>query len=117
MADLEFASALKKVDEVDLTVVGRKTGADHTFPVWFVLEGEKLYLLPIYGTHSNWYRNLIAHPMLKIAVGENSIQAAPVFITVKDRVEQVVALFRARYGAGDVASYYSRFDAAVEVDL
>ncbi|MFI5027075.1 MAG: nitroreductase/quinone reductase family protein, partial [Solirubrobacterales bacterium] len=50
-------SALQNVNEVELTVTGRNTGRESSRPLWFVEEGEKLLLLPISGSDSNWYRN------------------------------------------------------------
>jgi hypothetical protein len=33
--------------QIKLSVIGRKSGRTISIPVWFVLEGEKLYLLPV----------------------------------------------------------------------
>jgi chorismate mutase len=38
-------------------------------------------------------------------------------ITDPARVRDVVEKFRAKYGAGEVAKYYSKFDVAVAVPL
>ena len=45
--------------EIDLTVKGRKSGQDISRPVWFVHEDDKLYLLPVQGLDTNWYRNVL----------------------------------------------------------
>jgi len=36
MVDREFAEALDDTREINITTVGRKTGAEITLPVWFV---------------------------------------------------------------------------------
>ena len=62
MALDEFEQALKNTDEVEITVTGRKSGNRISNPVWFVHEGEKLYLLPVKGSDSNWYKNILTTP-------------------------------------------------------
>ena len=56
MATAELKSALQTASEIELTVTGRRSGRDISNPVWFVQEGEKLYLLPVGGSESDWYR-------------------------------------------------------------
>jgi hypothetical protein len=38
---------LSRYRQIKISVVGRKSGRTISIPVWFVLEGEKLYLLPV----------------------------------------------------------------------
>jgi hypothetical protein len=82
-----------------------------------VEEGEKLYLLPVSGSDSNWYRNLLKTPAIGLVADgtEFSTQATPIDDDVK--VREVVEKFRGKYGAEQVKAYYSKLDAAVEVPL
>ena len=41
---------LSRYRQIKISVVGRKSGKTISIPVWFVLEGEKLYLLPVHGS-------------------------------------------------------------------
>jgi hypothetical protein len=41
---------LARYRQIKLSVIGRKSGKTISIPVWFVLEGEKLYLLPVKGS-------------------------------------------------------------------
>jgi hypothetical protein len=41
---------LSRSREINITVTGRKSGRAITIPVWFVVDGEKLYLLPVMGS-------------------------------------------------------------------
>ena len=52
--------------EIKLSVIGRKSGKTISIPVWFVLEGEKLYLLPVQGSETQWYKNVIKNPQIRI---------------------------------------------------
>lgn len=41
---------LSRYRQIKLSVFGRKSGRTISVPVWFVLEGEKFYLLPVRGS-------------------------------------------------------------------
>jgi hypothetical protein len=47
-------------------VIGRKPGKTIPIPVWFVLDGEKLYLLPVQGSGTQWYWNAVKNPSIRI---------------------------------------------------
>jgi deazaflavin-dependent oxidoreductase (nitroreductase family) len=98
-------------------VIGRKSGNTTSIPVWFVLEGEKLYLLPAQGSDTQWYQNVLKNPSVRIdARGvEAEFRASPV--TAAEGVKSVVEKLREKYGAKDVKKYYSKFDVAVVVAL
>jgi hypothetical protein len=55
----ELKGALETASELELTVTGRKSGRDISNPVWFVQQDETLYLLPVGGADSDWYRNVL----------------------------------------------------------
>jgi hypothetical protein len=40
---------LTRCRQIKISVIGRKSGKTISIPVWFVLEGEKLSLLPVRG--------------------------------------------------------------------
>ena len=50
--------------QIKITVIGRESGRTISIPVWFVLEGGKLYLLPVQGLDTQWYKNLIHNPQV-----------------------------------------------------
>jgi len=56
--DLE-AKRLSRYRQIKLSVIDRKSGQTISIPVWFVLEGCKLYLLPVLGSDTQWYKNVI----------------------------------------------------------
>ena len=112
-----FIEALSETDELDLTVIGRNTGRKSTRPVWFVHEGNKIYLLPVNGSDTEWYKNALKNPIITLSTDGESLTAEVQPITDPARVKQVVAKFRAKYGDDEVEKYYSKFDAAAEVTL
>ncbi len=42
----------------------RTSGREISHPIWFVRGGKKLYLLPVSGSDSHWYKNLRRTPTL-----------------------------------------------------
>lgn len=113
----DFISALKEADEIDLTVTGRVSGRKSTRPVWFVEEGNKLYLLPVTGSDSEWYKNVHKNPTVTLTVDGLTRTAKARPITDRAKVSEIVDKFRAKYGAGQIKKYYSKLDVAVEVPL
>ena len=104
---------LSRSSEINITVTGRKSGRIISNPVWFVAEDDKLYLLPVKGSDTQWYKNVLKKPSIRIEAGgsEAELKVAPV--ADAKQVSSVVEKFRAKYGAGDVKKYYSKFDVAV----
>lgn len=113
----ELEDRLTRYRQIKITVIGRKSGSTISIPVWFFLEGEKLYLVPVRGSDTQWYRNVLQNPSIRIdARGvEAGFRAIP--ISDAKTVKSVIEKFREKYGAKDVKKYYSKFDAAVVVEL
>ncbi len=104
---------LSRYREIKLTVTGRKSGRAISNPVWFVLDDDKLYLLPVQGSDSQWYKNVLKNPTIRIDARGAGAEFHAVPITDAKRVASVVEKFREKYGASDVKKYYSKFDVAV----
>ena len=108
---------LSRYREITITVTGRKSGRAISNPVWFVLEGDKLYLLPVKGSDTQWYKNVLNNPMIRIDVRGAAAEVKVDLVTDTTQVLSVLEKFRAKYGAGDVKKYYSRFDVAVMAQI
>jgi deazaflavin-dependent oxidoreductase (nitroreductase family) len=108
---------LARYRQIKLSVIGRKSGKAISIPVWFVLKGEKLYLLPVKGSDTQWYKNVLKNPRIRVdaRASEAALTAKP--LTESSKVKSVVEKFREKYGAGDVKKYYSKFDVAVVASL
>jgi len=108
---------LSRYRQIQLSVTGRKSGKTISVPVWFVAEGDTLFLLPVAGSDTQWYKNVLHDPRIRISARgeEGEFRATP--ITDAKAVKDVVEKFRAKYGAEDVRKYYSKFDVAVRVEL
>jgi deazaflavin-dependent oxidoreductase (nitroreductase family) len=113
----DLHSRLEKYREINLTVLGRKSGRSLSRPVWFVVVGNHLYLLPVNGSDSEWYRNILKTPEMSIDARGESATLRAVPITKQPEVNAVVEKFRDKYGNEDVKKYYSKFDVAVVAEL
>ena len=113
MKNNDLIDRLNRYREIKLSVTGRKSGRTISIPVWFVLEGKKLYLLPVQGSDTQWYQNVLKNPAIRVAPrgAEGEVKAVP--ISDAATVKSVIEKFREKYGAADVKKYYSKFDVAV----
>jgi deazaflavin-dependent oxidoreductase (nitroreductase family) len=114
--DISLKDRIAKASEITISVTGRKSGRTISNPIWFVLDGETLYLLPVKGSDTQWYKNVLKKPSIRVSAGgaEAEVKALPV--TDAAGVSSVVEKFRAKYGS-DVKKYYSKFDVAVEAQV
>lgn len=112
-----FRDRLSRYREINITVTGRRSGRAITNPVWFVLDEEKLYLLPVSGSDTQWYKNVLKNASIGINAqgAEAKFQAVP--ITDAKQVSLVAEKFRKKYGSGDVKKYYSKFDVALVLQM
>ena len=118
MSKSDLHQRLNRASEITLTVKGRKSGKDIPRPVWFVHEGNTLYLLPVQGSDTNWYKNFQEDKTLKISVsGEEIRPTKGKPISDSNTVDDILDKFRSKYGEADVKKYYPKPDVAVELPL
>jgi deazaflavin-dependent oxidoreductase (nitroreductase family) len=91
--------------EIQISVTGRKSGRAISIPVWFVLEDEELYLLPVEGSDTQWYKNVLEKPTIRVQARDAKAEFKVAPITDATQVASVVAKFRSKYGASDVKKY------------
>jgi len=108
---------LSRLREITISVTGRKSGRTISIPVWFALQEGKLYLLPVSGSDTQWYKNVLKNPSIRIDAGGDNAELRVVPVTDPKQVSSVVEKFRAKYGASYVKKYYSKLDVAVLADL
>ncbi len=107
---------LSRSQEITISVTGRKSGRTISTPVWFVLDGGTLYLLPVNGSDTQWYKNVLKNPSIRVEAGGAKGEFKVVPITDAAQVSSVVEKFRAKYGDGGVA-LYSKLDVAVSAQM
>src|SRR6266545_4797978 len=90
MATADFKKALTSTRELEITVTGRQSGQQISLPVWFVHEGDMLYLLPVKGSDSHWYKNILRTPSMTISTRRTNITVNAQPITDPEKVRGVV---------------------------
>jgi len=109
----QLKDRLSRYRQIKLSVVGRNSGKTITNPVWFVAEDDKLYLLPVRSSDTQWYRNVLKDPQIRIEAHGFEATLRAKTITEADAVQSVIKKFRQKYSAADVRKYYSKFDVAL----
>jgi len=117
MNSSEIQKTLDSSVELQITVIGRKSGREFSTPVWFVREGKTVFLMPVRGSKNQWYKNVLKSRRIKISSGKVSVELPANTISDSKRVPSVADKFRKKHGATDVKKYYTGFDAAVELNL
>jgi deazaflavin-dependent oxidoreductase (nitroreductase family) len=113
----DLKARLAHCRQIKLSVIGRKSGKTISIPVWFVLEGEKLYLLPVQGSDTQWYKNVLKNPQVRIDARGEEAEFRAIPINDAKTMKSVIEKFREKYGASDVKKYYSEFDVAVVAEM
>jgi deazaflavin-dependent oxidoreductase (nitroreductase family) len=116
MAQTDFRSALQGANEIEITVTGRTSGRSLSYPAWFALEGDKLYLIPVRGSDTDWYKNLRKRPSIRLEARGKTFTSSARLLTDEAQLGKVLEKFRDKYGR-NVKSYYPKLDVAVEVPL
>jgi deazaflavin-dependent oxidoreductase (nitroreductase family) len=80
-----------------LTTTGARTGHQHTTPMMFHRDGERLLVIASNNgapRHPDWYLNLVAQPRVTVEVGEDRYAAQAQVITGAEREQVWAALTR-----------------------
>jgi deazaflavin-dependent oxidoreductase (nitroreductase family) len=117
MAHTDFSAGLQNAREIEISVTGRTSGRSLSYPVWFALDGDTLYLIPVRGSDTEWYKNVRKTPTIRLATrGGKTLTASARLITDQTQLDKILEKFRDKYGR-NVKSYYPKYDVAVEVPL
>jgi deazaflavin-dependent oxidoreductase (nitroreductase family) len=79
-----------------LTHYGRKTGKPHEVTIWFVLDGDRLYI----GTanvNRQWVQNVQKTPQVKLSIAGENIDGTARFLTDRAEHERAMAAIRRKY--------------------
>ena len=117
MSESGLKKASEKSMEIELTVTGRNSQRKISRPVWFVYEDNSLYLLPVQGSETNWYKNILHDADVKISVDGQQYNGKSKAIIDSKKVKEVVNKFISKYGESEVNKYYTKFDVCVEFVL
>lgn len=100
---------------VELTTIGRKSGLRRSVTIWFVRDGDRVWLQAGQGGKTDWYRNLRASPRVELDFGgerrrgeavpvEDAADVAGIHARFVDKywMTRVFRLFGREFGTGSV---------------
>ena len=79
-----------------LTHYGRKTGKSHEVTIWFVLDGDKLYI----GTanvNRHWVKNVQKTPRVELTIGGETFRGTAQFLSDRTEHECAMTAIRRKY--------------------
>lgn len=97
-------------DMLLLTTKGRVSGKDHTVPLLYLEDGDRLVVIASYGgrpDHPSWYKNLLATPEATVQIRSDHRNITATTMNEADRADwwpRVVAAY------SDYAEYQSKTD-------
>ncbi len=79
-----------------LTHFGRKTGKPHEVTIWFVLDGDRLYI----GTanaNRQWVRNVQKTPQIRLSIAGEKFEGTARFLNDRAEHERAMGAIRRKY--------------------
>jgi len=113
----ELLERLKESREVNVTVTGRKTKRRFSTPVWFVLDGGRVAIVPTKGSDNDWFRNLVQNPTIELSVGGISAPFNATIVRDPKQVEMIIDKLRVKYRSMWSEAYYTKRDVYVQVPV
>jgi deazaflavin-dependent oxidoreductase (nitroreductase family) len=92
--------ALRAVEDestVKLTTIGRVSGKPHTVTIWFVREGDHLFVQSGKDGHTNWYQNALVHPEIALHIGALKLRGRATPVTDPEETAHAHRLFELKY--------------------
>ena len=108
---------LREANDVNITVSGRKSKKKRSAPVWFVVDGRTVKLVPMKGTDTPWFKNLVEDHQIGLGVGGTTVTLKATIKKDPKETERVLGLFRTKYRSMWSESYYPKRDVLVEVPV
>ena len=87
-----------------VTTTGRVTGKPREIEIWFVESGDNLYILAEHFLKTQWVRNIVRNPRIRVRMGESERGGTARILNREadsDAWEKAQQLAREKYGWGD----------------
>ena len=79
-----------------LTHYGRTTGRPHQVTIWFLPDGDRIYLSTM-NMQRHWTRNVQANPRVVLQIGDERLQGTAHAVTEGNEMAHVVRLMKRKY--------------------
>jgi deazaflavin-dependent oxidoreductase (nitroreductase family) len=92
--------------EVRLTTVGRSSGKPRSVSIWFVRDQDRLYVQSGKDGETNWYRNILANPEVRLEFDSLQLTGRAVPIDDDTETARIHDLFRSKYLTARVMGWF-----------
>jgi F420H(2)-dependent quinone reductase len=100
-----------------LTHYGRTTGRAHEVTIWFLPDGNRIYLSTM-NMRRHWPRNLLTNPRVVLRIGSERFAGAAHVVTAPAEMAHVIGLLKRKYWLSRVYLWIGkRPDGAFRVEL
>ncbi|MGI9666650.1 MAG: nitroreductase family deazaflavin-dependent oxidoreductase [Acidimicrobiia bacterium] len=102
-------------DMLLLTTTGRRSGNQHTVPLLYLTDGDRIVVIASYGGreyHPAWYLNLLENPLASMQINGARTDVTATTMSEEDRATWWPRIVDAY---ADYATYQSRTDRAIPV--
>ena len=93
----DWFSAHAQDDFCYLTTIGRRSGRPHTIEIWFVVQGNALYMLAESGEKADWVRNIRQNGAALLKLGEDTRSAIGRIVEDPSEGDPIRQLLVAKY--------------------
>lgn len=97
--------AIEDESTVDLVTTGRKSGQPRRATIWFVTDGERIYVQSGKDGGTDWYRNLEKTPAVALEFPSRRLSGRAQPIDDADEIKRVHELFRKKYWLARLAGW------------
>lgn len=105
----EVARALERIKDastIDLTTTGRKSGKEHTRPIWFVVSDGKILVQAGKDGKTDWYQNLQKTPAAVVRQREYAFRVRATRVDDPKEAERIHRLFLDKYTTARLLSWF-----------
>jgi deazaflavin-dependent oxidoreductase (nitroreductase family) len=116
----KLLASLKDEEYCYLTTTGRVTGKPHEVEIWFGANNTSLYLLSGGLDRSDWVKNLLKDPAVKIRIAEHTFTGITRLVKEEKEVTMARYLLAEKYQeweTGRTLSEWARTALPVAIDL
>jgi deazaflavin-dependent oxidoreductase (nitroreductase family) len=103
-----------------LTTTGRVTGRPHEIEIWFGMNGNTIYLLSGGGNKSDWVKNFLKNPSVKVRIGNHTFAGTARIVSTEQEEMMARTLLADKYKereADGSLSEWARTALPVAIDL
>jgi deazaflavin-dependent oxidoreductase (nitroreductase family) len=92
----ERLARVARASRCRLTHVGRKTGQPHEVTIWFLVDGDLVYLVTA-DRRRQWVRNVLARPGVALRIGGETFHGDAEPATEAGEIARVTELLKRKY--------------------